>query len=84
MSNLTARIKTLEKKILPEPVSEPIEFHTFWEEDGKLFYVDYYGNEQEYVKKEDRYPGKDVITGFILPKDLAKMSKDYRPPITNL
>lgn len=83
MPSIITRIKILEKKVIPEPLPKPIEFHTFWEEDGKLFYVDYYGNEQEYVKKEDRYPGKDVITGFILPKDLAKMCKDYHP-ITNL
>lgn len=83
MSNLIARIKTLEKKILPEPIPEPTEFHTFWEENGKLFYIDCDGNEQKYVEKEDRSHGKDVIIGFIMPKDLAITFKDP-PPITNL
>lgn len=83
MPSIFTRIKILEKKVIPKSLPKPIGFHTFWEENGKLFYIDCDGNEQKYVEKEDRSHGKDVITGFIMPKDLAITFKDP-PPITNL
>ncbi len=53
MSDLRSRIKTIEKKVMPQPKADLCNILlNVWERDGKTYYKDNEGNEKEFIQAD--------------------------------